>query len=58
MSAALQLRNDNWRVLFRYKGMQYTYPIGKVSELEHETGDARTLSRVRPPDGGTPSPKG
>jgi integrase len=32
--AAIQARNGTYRILFRYEGKQYTYPVGQVSELD------------------------
>jgi hypothetical protein len=32
--ASLQFRNGTYRILFRYKGKRYTYPVGAVTELD------------------------
>jgi hypothetical protein len=32
--AALQLRNQSWRVLFRYQGQQHAVTLGKLPEYE------------------------
>jgi integrase len=32
--ASLQNRNGSWRILFRYRQIQYTYTLGDVSEME------------------------
>jgi integrase len=43
VSAALQFRNGTWRVLFRYKQRQYSYPVGKVDETDAQVA----LTKVR-----------
>src|ERR1700685_2345083 len=32
--ASLQRRNDSWRVIFRYRGLQHFITIGEVDETE------------------------
>jgi integrase len=39
--AALQLRNESWRFIFRFKGQQYFLTIGKVEEIDAQSIKAR-----------------
>ncbi len=53
--AALQERNGSFRILFRYHGKQYTYPVGKVDADDADLGPpahqdrAERLAFVRRP---------
>ena len=40
--ATLQLRNQSYRILFRFQGKRYTFTLGKVSEREAENSIAQT----------------
>ena len=48
--AAIQLRGDYYRILFRFSGKQYTYPVGQVTENDAKIALARVdnwLGRIK-----------
>jgi hypothetical protein len=56
--AALQFRNGNYRILLRFQGKQFTYPVGQVSEedaqvalnkVEHWLGRLKARLLTPPP---------